>query len=259
MARQIRSGRARPLPIRPAAPGIRDERILTELAGLRTALAGLEQKLAAPPPETRALGQALDGLRRRLEELAAGRHRQERRLDEIARHATARFGRRLARGLVPIRTLLARLGPKAAEPAAPPAPSLLTGAGRTVLALLLGLSEEEQAALADRLAAAPPFPGLVPVFVTDRTAFAPFRRRGAFFEHLPQPRDPDGRDWELYRIRRFGILCRKWQPLRVVAFGREARQWLAAIADSPHLAEEARALLRSAATDAGARRAPTGR
>jgi hypothetical protein len=263
MARQIHLRRAQAARVGPASPSPQDERTLAELAALRAALAGLEQKLPGPQPDAKAITRALDPLRRKLEELAAGQGEQRRQLLELASTMAARrtLGPAVARAREAVGSLLARarghvasrgqpLPAAAAPPPAPPrASSLLTGAkrhgdSRTVLALLLGLSEAEQAALVARLGASEPFPGLVPVFVTDRSRFEPFRRQGAFFEHLPPGKAGDGRDWELYRLRRFGLLCTKWQPLRVVAFGAAAREWLAQAGASPHLPGNVRALLR---------------
>jgi hypothetical protein len=216
------------------------------LAGLDERLARIERRLAEPPPDP---AKALEPVRKRLDELAGQAREQRQRLDELLRRLDGR--RRRLWSLLPLRRLLARLqGPAATSepPPAPPPVSILTGAkrhgdGRTVLALVLGLPPEAQAELVARLAAAPPFPGLVPVWVTDGLAFEPFRRHGTFFEHLPGAKDRDGRDWELYRIRRFAILCRKWQPVRVVAFGATARQWLARTADSPHAPPDLAALI----------------
>lgn len=252
MVRRIDPRRGIAAGARLAAEG---ERTLAALAALREEIAALGRKLAPPPDPARAL----EPVRKKLDELAAQARDQKRRLDEIAQSLTAPEPPSAPQRPLPaLRRLLARLpstpAPAAAPPAAPappplpPATSLLTGAkrhgdGRAVLALALGLPPEAQAELVARLAMAPPLPGLVPVWVTDGLAFEPFRRHGAFFEHLPQPRTGDDRDWELYRIRRFAILCRKWQPLRIVAFGTAARQWLAMLKASPHAPAELAALL----------------
>jgi hypothetical protein len=75
---------------------------------------------------------------------------------------------------------------------------------------------------------------LAPLLLTDNDAFHLFRGRRVLFEFLP-PRSEQERlapdlDWQLFTLRRLALIRRKWQPVRVVAFGRRAadimRLWL---------------------------------
>lgn len=270
MARRLRSPRAslawRDIP----PPAAANERVLAELRELREALAGFERRLE----ETSGRTAPVEGLRKKLDEVAATQAGLRRRLDEIARDLTKPQARRpgvpqrigaLARRLAGrLGAILrpageARSDPPAAAATAGPAPAswLLSGAKqhagkRAVLAVLFGLPSQEQAALVARLMTREAAPGTLPVFVTDSSAFEPFRAHRALFEYLPQARSTDdpaaGRDWELYAARRFALLCDKWQPLRVVAFGPAAARQLARWSVSPHLGPELQALLRDATT-----------
>ena len=257
--------------------------VLAELTAVREAVATMEQRLAAPAAETQALARSADAQRRKLDELAAAlgevRRRQGeaakllaslqearsrpafRRLAAILRDAAAAAARGgpspLGRWSLPWRA--GKRPPQAVEPT--PAPDwVLAGAQgrgqcRAVLAVVFGLSSAEAAALAARLPGKVPA-GVIPVFVTDRSDFAPYRAQRACFEYLPDRRGLSAgamppRDWELYRARRFALLCDKWKPLRVVAFGAEATRQLTQWSRSPHLSEPARELL-SAEPAAGA-------
>ncbi|HEX6011355.1 MAG TPA: hypothetical protein VFY87_06015 [Geminicoccaceae bacterium] len=247
--------------------------VLAELVALREAVAAVERRLVAPAAETQALARSADAQRRKLDELATALGEVRRRQGEAAklladlqearswpnlRHlagvlrdaATAprRQLSRLGRWTLPWRTA------KRAAHAVEPAPVLnwvLAGAQgrgqcRAVLAVVFKLSSAEIAALAARLSGKVPA-GVIPVFVTDHSDFAPFRAHRACFEYLPDRRGPSAgaapRDWELYRARRFALLCDKWKPLRVVAFGAEATRQLARWSRSPHLSGPTRELL----------------
>jgi hypothetical protein len=262
-------------------PAGANERILAELKELREALAGFERRLE----EMNARAALAAAERKKLDEVAAAQAGLRRRLDEIARDLAKpplrrpgmpqRIGSLAHRLVVRASRLAGRFGailPRAGEQgavhpaaatAAGPAPGswLLSGskqhAGkRAVLAVLFGLPPEEQASLVARLTTREAAPGTFPVFVTDDSAFEPFRAHRALFEYLPQARRADdparGRDWELYAARRFALLCDKWQPLRVVAFGPAAARQLARWSGSPHLSGEMQALLRDATTGTAA-------
>jgi GR25 family glycosyltransferase involved in LPS biosynthesis len=99
-----------------------------------------------------------------------------------------------------------------------------------VLAVVVGLAEEELEAVVERTAGDR---AVVPVFLTDQDGFAVFRTRRLAFEYLPPPAARPGLDWELYRLRRLALLRRKWQPVRIVAFGSEASALVRAWRDSP--------------------------
>jgi hypothetical protein len=67
---------------------------------------------------------------------------------------------------------------------------------------------------------------LAPLLLTDNDAFQLFRGRRVLFEFLP-PRSEQERlapdlDWRLFTLRRLALIRRKWQPVRVIAFGRRA-------------------------------------
>ncbi|MGH6901847.1 MAG: hypothetical protein ACREIR_03825, partial [Geminicoccaceae bacterium] len=72
---------------------------------------------------------------------------------------------------------------------------------------------------------------------TDNDAFQLFRGRRVLFEFLPPPSDRERLapelDWRLFTLRRLALIRRKWQPVRVVAFGRAAGEAVQLWLDSP--------------------------
>jgi len=132
----------------------------------------------------------------------------------------------------------ARAAPAATErPAERPLllPSVQEGPPKAVLGVLVfGLSEEEiegVLAIVERHCAER---DLAPLLLTDNDAFQLFRGRRVLFEFLParaeQERLAPDLDWQLFTLRRLALIRRKWQPVRVIAFGRRAadimRLWL---------------------------------
>jgi GR25 family glycosyltransferase involved in LPS biosynthesis len=98
---------------------------------------------------------------------------------------------------------------------------------QTVAVLLYGMDKPELAAAL----------GMTPIFLTDHDGFDLFRSHGRFFEYLPPPEArkvfaPD-LNWDLYVLRRLALIRRKWQPSRVVAFGRPATEVMQLWLDSP--------------------------
>jgi hypothetical protein len=79
--------------------------------------------------------------------------------------------------------------------------------------------------------------GLVPLLLTDNDAFQLFRGRRVLFEFLParaeQERFAPELDWRLFTLRRLALIRRKWQPARVIAFGRSAAEVVQLWLDSP--------------------------
>ena len=69
---------------------------------------------------------------------------------------------------------------------------------------------------------------LAPLLLTDNDAFQLFRGRRVLFEFLParaeQERFAADLDWRLFTLRRLALIRRKWQPVRVIAFGRSAAE-----------------------------------
>jgi hypothetical protein len=284
MARQMHPRRGSAARLGAAAPPSLslESGILAELAAMREKMAAVEQRLAAPAAEAQAMARSADAQWRKLDELAATLGEVWRRqgqaaelLADLREPRSRRTLLRLAGSLhdavaAVARRVSGRIGrwgppwraerraPQTAEPT--PAPNwVLAGAQgrgqcRAVLALVFGLDPAEAAALAARLPGKVPA-GVIPVFVTDHNDFAPYRAQRACFEYLPDRRvlsaGATPRDLELYRARRLALLCDKWKPLRVVAFGAEATQQLARWSRSPHLSESVRELL-SPETAAGA-------
>jgi hypothetical protein len=78
---------------------------------------------------------------------------------------------------------------------------------------------------------------LVPLLLTDNDAFQLFRGRRVLFEFLParaeQERFAAELDWRLFTLRRLALIRRKWQPVRVIAFGRQAAEVVQRWLDSP--------------------------
>lgn len=78
---------------------------------------------------------------------------------------------------------------------------------------------------------------IAPLLLTDNDSFELFRNRRVLFEFLPAPSEqerlaPD-LDWQLFTLRRLALIRRKWQPSRVVAFGRRATEVVQLWLDSP--------------------------
>jgi len=76
-----------------------------------------------------------------------------------------------------------------------------------------------------------------PLLLTDNDSFQLFRNRRVVFEFLP-PRSEQQRlapelDWQLFTLRRLALIRRKWRPVRVVPFGRQAAEVVRLWHDSP--------------------------
>jgi hypothetical protein len=121
-------------------------------------------------------------------------------------------------------------------------PALVPGTGSatpppTVVALVVGLRGRALTDILDLLVRQREQGEALAVVVTDDDDFIPIRRRRLPFEYLPTPERcrehcPD-LDWELYRLRRLFLIRRKWQPLRIMAFGDPARALLETWRGSP--------------------------
>lgn len=79
--------------------------------------------------------------------------------------------------------------------------------------------------------------GMRPLILTDNDAFEVFRARGMPFEYLPTE-DERGRfdaslNWDLYVQRRLAIVRKKWDPVRLIAFGALASETLKLWSGSP--------------------------
>ena len=101
---------------------------------------------------------------------------------------------------------------------------------QVVLVVVLGLTDEELDAAIDAVDAQRHPEPVVPIFLTDSCAFGKFRSRHLLFEYHPasscHARTISSIDWELFERRRLQLLVAKWQPLRIIAFGAEARACL---------------------------------
>ena len=140
-------------------------------------------------------------------------------------------------------------------------------APRILMAVVVGLDGDAlERTLAAVSASSGHAEGLIATLcLTDCPRFEPFRRRGLLFEYVPGPRDqarfaPD-LDWDLYILRRLARLRRKWNPIRIVAFGQAAQAQVDAWRTSPFEDESIKALMRSPQPPAGAggEIPPTGR
>jgi len=76
-----------------------------------------------------------------------------------------------------------------------------------------------------------------PLCLTDIDAFELFREHDVIFEYMPSEEDRDRFDmslnWALYVQRRLAIIRRKWNPVRIVAFGGCATKVLGLWTSSP--------------------------
>ena len=106
-----------------------------------------------------------------------------------------------------------------------------------LLVLLVGLDAAAAEPYLERLDAERQAGAALPVLVTDLLDLAPFRARRLPVEYLPDParqrRLAPDLDPDLYRLRRLHLWRRKWQPIRVLAFGPTARDLLGRWRASP--------------------------
>jgi hypothetical protein len=198
--------------------------------------------------------QQLIGERDRLTSLLAERDAELRRLNRELGALTPRAApaagsptlltaaRAILEKIHPARKAPARSGPTRAPTAterAPVAPALVpwlkNRPPKAVLAVVVfGLSEAEIASVLDVVERYCAEHDLAPLLLTDNDGFQLFRGRRVLFEFLPADSDRQRLapelDWRLFTLRRLALIRRKWQPVRVVAFGRAAaevvEQWL---------------------------------
>jgi hypothetical protein len=129
-------------------------------------------------------------------------------------------------------------------------PWVKLGPPKAVLAVVVfGLSEAEIASVLDVVERYCAERDLAPLLLTDNDAFQLFRGRRVLFEFLPARSDRERLapelDWRLFTLRRLALIRRKWQPVRVVAFGRTAAEVLQQWLDSPFEVTPVPAALRS--------------
>lgn len=120
------------------------------------------------------------------------------------------------------RRLLKPAAPPAA-PAAPPPEPAVASRGGWVAVCVLGLDGAVlEQVVATALAEAQAV-GRRPVFITDGDRFEVFRQHRVAVEQVVEPRAAARRApdlaWDLYRVRQFHLLARKWRPSAVVTFG----------------------------------------
>jgi hypothetical protein len=107
--------------------------------------------------------------------------------------------------------------------------SRLGRAPRVLFAVMIGLDPAvlERSLAAIRASSDPTGGGIEPLCLTDCERFELFRRHGLLFEYFPPPaqreRFASDLDWDLYTLRRLARLRRKWNPVRIVAFGPTAQ------------------------------------
>jgi hypothetical protein len=108
---------------------------------------------------------------------------------------------------------------------------------RAVIAVVVGLEPDALGRVLDLLSASTARQDVEPVLLTDCDAFELFRDRGLVFEYLPGPaqrqRFAPELDWDLYLLRRLALIRRKWQPVKIITFGRAAGQLLSSWKGSP--------------------------
>jgi hypothetical protein len=136
-----------------------------------------------------------------------------------------------------------------------PAPSATVGQGGWVAVCVLGLDGAVLDQVIATAQAEAQAVGRRPVFITDGDRLEPFRERRAVVEQVVDPRAAARRApdlaWDLYRLRQFHLLARKWRPSAVVTFGtRPPADCLDALRAARPVAENGSA----AATTNGSRR-----
>lgn len=243
-----------------------DPELTRELAELRASVEELRALLRPLPDRVSGLAKGADAQRKRVDALSEAQTRAQELLVRLdARLALPRGPRHRAladrlRGLLRALRPTPVLTPAPPPPSAPPAPAaqaldwILSGPRttpdtRAVLVALFGLDAGERETVVARILAATAerMPPLLPVFLTDDSDFTALRRHQARFEYLPLHAAERGqgrpRDWALYLVRRFALVCAKWQPVQVVAFGPRAARQLAEWRTSPQLPGAAKELL----------------
>jgi hypothetical protein len=135
-------------------------------------------------------------------------------------------------------------------------PWIKNGPPKAVLGVaVFGLSEAEIERVLDVVEGYCAGCDLAPLLLTDNDAFQLFRGRRVLFEFLP-PRSEQERlapdlDWRLVTLRRLALIRRKWQPVRVVAFGRTAAEVVQLWLDSPFEATPIPAPMKGQGEDPG--------
>lgn len=106
-----------------------------------------------------------------------------------------------------------------------------------VIAVILGLDKEEIERLLPIIERDCASKNMTPLFLIDMDAFEVLRSRDLIFEYLPPMDDRDRFDpslhWDLYVQRRLALIRKKWDPVRVVAFGASAMKTLRLWGSSP--------------------------
>lgn len=106
-----------------------------------------------------------------------------------------------------------------------------------VAVLLFGLTKNEVEQLLPMIERDCSAKRMVPLCLIDIDAFELLRSRGLIFEYLPSADDQDRFDptlnWDLYTQRRLALIRRKWNPVRLIAFGATAMRTLTLWSSSP--------------------------
>ena len=110
--------------------------------------------------------------------------------------------------------------------------------GQQVVAVLLfGLTRTEIEQLLPAIQRDCSAKRMAPLCLVDMDAFELMRGHGLVFEYLPPADDRNRFDsalnWDLYIQRRLALVRRKWDPVRLVAFGEPAMKILALWSTSP--------------------------
>jgi hypothetical protein len=248
------------------------DRLTQEVAEAR----GRGEQLEATLERTRRV-QQLIGERDRLTSLLAGRDAELQRINRELGALAARAAPP-ARGsptlLAAARAVLEKIRPARRAPArarstpmqtetTQPAsaerallPWVRSGPPKAVLGVVVyGLSETEIASVLEVVERYCAEHDLAPLLLTDNDAFQLFRGRRVLFEFLParseRERLAPELDWRLFTLRRLALIRRKWQPVRVVAFGRAAAEVVQLWLDSPFEVTPVPALLKGRPEGAG--------
>lgn len=113
-----------------------------------------------------------------------------------------------------------------------------SGVLRPILAVVMfGLDQDEIGHLLPVIERDCSSKEMMPLCLTDHDAFEQLRERGIIFEYLPPASDRNRFNpklrWDLYIQRRLALIRRKWQPVRIVAFGAVGTDVLKLWCDSP--------------------------
>jgi hypothetical protein len=211
-------------------------RRINQLVGERDQL---ERQLIRAERALQVLNRELGALTSRIEAPPAARRRPLcSTVRRLLLDGLARLRSRPQRPAPGMRALAPGGPPPARDRAEPLIPFAQGRAARPVICFVaFGLEGNERTSVLDVALRFGADHRVVPLVLTDDDDFAPLRSRGMAFEYFP-PRSvreawAPTLEWDLYLQRRLALIRRKWQPTRIIAFGKPAMLVVRLWSESP--------------------------